>query len=316
MIIRSLAFCAMFAFSVHTVSAQQDNDKRVFDNFDVAPRAASTTKTTEKPMEKGPEESSSTNAATDKSTKNSRSTRNKPAILKSVTTPPKGEGYFSDEALQTTTKPAPTTPAKIYSELHTSINDDGRLMLTSDTIVVKAEVKTVAAPLGPMESTGNQDLDNIIMKAGRKHQVDPRLIMEVIRQESGFHIKAMSNKGAQGLMQLIPATAARMGVSRIYDPEDNINGGTKYLRYLLDTFNGNIELALAGYNAGEYAVIRNNNQIPKYRETRDYVRSITARYRSKYHQVVINQTDAPEVHQIPLMTFAAEDGRVVLSNNY
>jgi soluble lytic murein transglycosylase-like protein len=117
-------------------------------------------------------------------------------------------------------------------------------------------------------------------------------------------------------MQLIPSTAARFGVYRIYDPEENIEGGTRYLKFLLDTFKGNVELALAGYNAGENAVIRNNFQVPHYRETRDYVRSITARYRSKYHQVATAQNDALVVHQVPLTTFAAEDGRVILSNNY
>src|SRR5262249_13321203 len=152
--------------------------------------------------------------------------------------------------------------------------------------------------------------------SARKHQIDPRLIMEVIRQESGFRPRATSNKGAQGLMQLIPSTAARFGVYRIHDPAENVEGGTKYLRFLLDMFEGNIELALAGYNAGENAVVKYNYQIPPYRETRDYVRSITARYRSKYQQYVPVKKEEQIVRTAPLATFTAENGQVILSNNY
>jgi hypothetical protein len=120
----------------------------------------------------------------------------------------------------------------------------------------------------------------IIDHAARTHGVDPKLVHAVIRAESGYNERAMSNKGAVGLMQLIPATASRFGVKNLYDPMENILGGTRYLSELLRMFNGNIELALAGYNAGENAVIRHGNRVPPYAETRAYVPKVLAFYRS------------------------------------
>jgi hypothetical protein len=99
-------------------------------------------------------------------------------------------------------------------------------------------------------------------------------------QESSYKLKATSPKGARGLMQLMPATAARFGVTDIYDPQQNIDGGVRYMRWLLDTFNGDIELALAGYNAGENAVMKYGWAVPPYNETQDYVKRIGNRYRS------------------------------------
>jgi Transglycosylase SLT domain/Domain of unknown function (DUF4124) len=120
----------------------------------------------------------------------------------------------------------------------------------------------------------------IIDNAARAHGVDPRLVHAVIRAESGYNDRALSNKGAVGLMQLIPATAERMGVQNIYDPVENIFGGTRYLAFLLKTFNGDIELALAGYNAGEGAVSRYGNKIPPFAETQAYVPKVLSFYRS------------------------------------
>jgi soluble lytic murein transglycosylase-like protein len=120
----------------------------------------------------------------------------------------------------------------------------------------------------------------IIRDAARANGVDPKLIHAVIRAESGYNANALSNKGAVGLMQLIPATAQRYGVNDSYDPRQNIEGGTRYLRDLLKMFNGNMELALAGYNAGENAVVRAGNRIPPYAETQAYVPKVLHFYRS------------------------------------
>jgi soluble lytic murein transglycosylase-like protein len=120
----------------------------------------------------------------------------------------------------------------------------------------------------------------IIADAARAHGLDPKLIHAVIRAESGYNPQALSPKGAVGLMQLIPGTAQRYGVSNSYDPKQNIFGGTRYLRDLLNMFNGNVELALAGYNAGENAVIRAGNRIPNYPETMAYVPKVMNFYRS------------------------------------
>jgi soluble lytic murein transglycosylase-like protein len=99
-----------------------------------------------------------------------------------------------------------------------------------------------------------------------------------MHQESTFKQRAISPKGARGLMQLMPDTARRMGVANIYDAKQNIEGGVKYMRFLLDMFGGDVNLALAGYNAGENAVMKYGNQIPPYRETLEYVRRISGRY--------------------------------------
>jgi soluble lytic murein transglycosylase-like protein len=127
-------------------------------------------------------------------------------------------------------------------------------------------------------STGNIQVDNLIRFYGKQHAVDPYLIFCLMSQESKFSKGAVSPKGAQGLMQLMPGTAARYGVTNPYDIAQNISGGTRYLKDLLTMFNGRIDLALAGYNAGENAVIKYGYTIPPYDETRNYVKLIVKRY--------------------------------------
>jgi soluble lytic murein transglycosylase-like protein len=128
------------------------------------------------------------------------------------------------------------------------------------------------------QTTGNEQVDQIIVNAATQHGVEPLLLFSVMHQESAFKSAAISPKGARGLMQLMPATAARFGVKNIFDPEQNINGAAQYLRFLLDTFDGNVSLALAGYNAGEGAVKKYGNSVPPYPETINYVRKIKRRY--------------------------------------
>jgi soluble lytic murein transglycosylase-like protein len=127
-------------------------------------------------------------------------------------------------------------------------------------------------------TTRNITVDNLVRYYGKKYGVDPYLIFCLMSQESKFSTIATSPKGAQGLMQLMPATAARYGVANPYDIAQSIMGGTRYLKDLLQMFNGRIDLALAGYNAGENAVIKHGYTVPPYEETRNYVRLITARY--------------------------------------
>jgi len=130
-------------------------------------------------------------------------------------------------------------------------------------------------------TTGNKKIDGLIRLYGGRYRVDPYLIYLVMHQESGFSSSAVSPKGAQGLMQLMPATAARYGVTNRLDAAQSIMGGAHYLSDLLQLFNGNVGLALAGYNAGEGAVIKYGNRVPPYQETRYYVRNISARYKGK-----------------------------------
>jgi soluble lytic murein transglycosylase-like protein len=128
------------------------------------------------------------------------------------------------------------------------------------------------------ETTGNPKYDEFVKASAARNGIDPNLIIAVMRQESGFNSHARSYKGATGLMQLMPETARRFGVGNILDPEQNIEGGARYLRFLLDQFEGDIKLVLAGYNAGENAVVNSGYRVPRYRETQAYVKSISARY--------------------------------------
>ena len=129
-------------------------------------------------------------------------------------------------------------------------------------------------------TTGDVLIDSYIVDSSRRYSIDPLLIYSQMHQESSFKLRATSYKGASGLMQLMPATARRLGVTNIYDPKQNIDGGVKYMRMLLDMFGQDVNLALAGYNAGEGAVMKYGNQIPPYSETREYVRRISERYTS------------------------------------
>jgi LysM repeat protein len=127
-------------------------------------------------------------------------------------------------------------------------------------------------------SSGNSRIDELIKTNGHRYGVDPYLVFCVIEHESHFHPRALSPKGARGLMQLMPGTARRFGVRNSFDVADNIKGGTQYLRELLDMFSGQVNLALASYNAGEGAVVKYGNNVPPYRETREYVKKIARRY--------------------------------------
>jgi soluble lytic murein transglycosylase-like protein len=113
--------------------------------------------------------------------------------------------------------------------------------------------------------------DAIIEKAALSASVEPNLLRAVIVVESGFNSRAVSKRGAVGLMQLMPATATRFGVSNPYDPRENVHAGARYLKFLIDRFGQNVRLALAAYNAGEEAVDRNGGQIPPFTETMAYV---------------------------------------------
>jgi len=117
----------------------------------------------------------------------------------------------------------------------------------------------------------------MIEQACNKYKVDPDLVKAVIQAESAYNSKALSQAGAIGLMQLMPATALRFGVKKIYDPQENIHGGVQYLKFLLDLFNGDLTLAVAAYNAGEGAVQRFNG-VPRYTETQNYVKKVLTLY--------------------------------------
>ena len=162
-------------------------------------------------------------------------------------------------------------------------------IFTNVTGIMFSRVMAPVAAASPLQleipadipTSGDKDLDRIIFEVGEREGVDPRFIHAVIWQESKYDVNARSHAGAQGLMQLMPATAKRFGCDDINDPESNVEAGTKYLGWLLKRFDGNVELALAGYNAGEGAVDKYNG-IPPYNETRNYVKIISQRYGKTY----------------------------------
>ena len=131
-------------------------------------------------------------------------------------------------------------------------------------------------PARPTNLPSTDRYEPLIQEHATRQSLRPELVRAVIQIESGFNPRALSPKGAMGLMQLMPATARSLGVNNPWDPGQNIRGGTDYLRRLLDQYDGNEELALAAYNAGSGAVARYGGRIPPYRETRDYVRKVGA----------------------------------------
>ncbi len=163
-------------------------------------------------------------------------------------------------------------------------NFTGAFFLHAFAPIVSASQRQSEIP-ADIPTSGDEQLDRIIFRVGKQEGVDPRFIHAVIWQESKYEQKARSHAGAQGLMQLMPATAKRFGCNDADDPEANILAGTKYLSWLLKRFDGNVALALAGYNAGEGSVDKYNG-IPPFNETQNYVRIITDRYGKSFHPVL------------------------------
>lgn len=161
-------------------------------------------------------------------------------------------------------------------------NFTGLFLPVMAPVVDAAQVETIPADI-PL--SGDCDLDWIIFRAGEKAGVDPRFIHAVIQQESKYDPKAVSHVGAQGLMQMMPATAKRFGLKDPFDATANVEAGTKYLQWLLKRFDGDVSLALAGYNAGEGSVDKYKG-VPPYGETQDYVKKIVSNYGKIYHPVL------------------------------
>ena len=127
-------------------------------------------------------------------------------------------------------------------------------------------------------SINKTKFSDMIYQAASKHNVDPKLVHAVIQTESAYNARAVSSAGAVGLMQLMPATARRYGVTNRTDPDQNVDAGTRYLKDLIKMFTPNLDLAVAAYNAGENAVIKYNYSIPPYPETRNYVKQVLSLY--------------------------------------
>jgi soluble lytic murein transglycosylase-like protein len=171
---------------------------------------------------------------------------------------------------------------KELTDARTKVEQVANEIATANQPVLTPDaVGAIVAASNQLWTTGNSRVDGLIRQYGKQYGVDPFLIYCTMSQESSFNSGATSPKGAQGLMQLMPGTAARYGVTNPYDVAQSIKGGTRYLKDLLEMFNGRVDLALAGYNAGEGAVVKYGNTIPPYTETRNYVKLILKRYTKK-----------------------------------
>jgi soluble lytic murein transglycosylase-like protein len=166
-----------------------------------------------------------------------------------------------------------------HADIYKFVDEGGVIHLTNVPTNTNAKYELVYKEKRIIFNIKPKDVlkyDQMITRAAEKYNVDAALIKAVIKTESNFNHRAVSPKGAQGLMQLMPRTASALRVEDSFHPENNIEGGTRYLRYLLNIFEGNLSLALAAYNAGENAVIRYKNSIPPYRETQTYVQRVLA----------------------------------------
>jgi soluble lytic murein transglycosylase-like protein len=172
-------------------------------------------------------------------------------------------------------------PLGASAQIHAWRDANGTIVISDHAI----NEPTVIYPVGgstryvtttPVESeSARERYEPYVMEHSSKHGLRPELVRAVIQVESGYNARALSPKGAMGLMQLMPDTARLLGVRRPHDPAENIGGGTRYLRLLLDKYDGDEVLALAAYNAGSGAVDRHGRKVPRYRETQDYVRKVT-----------------------------------------
>ncbi len=174
------------------------------------------------------------------------------------------------------------TANQAKADIFKYVDDEGVLHLTNVPSIPNARYVLVLKEKRVLfrKNIDINNFDQIIMRAADKHKMDPALIKAVIKAESNFNHQAVSPVGAQGLMQLMPATASQLQVDDAFHPEKNIEGGVRYLRYLLTLYRGNLTLALAAYNAGEGAVAKYHNQVPPYRETKNYVNRVLSLYNS------------------------------------
>jgi hypothetical protein len=173
-----------------------------------------------------------------------------------------------------------TTTEAVYADIYKYVDNEGVLHLTNVPSIPNAKYVLILREkriLFQSDIDVNK-FDHIISNAAKKYKIDPALIKAIIKAESNFNHEAISPVGAQGLMQLMPATAYALQVENVFHPENNIEAGARYLRYLLNTYRGNLKLTLAAYNAGETAVAKYNNNVPPFTETQNYINRVMTYY--------------------------------------
>jgi soluble lytic murein transglycosylase-like protein len=186
----------------------------------------------------------------------------------------------------------------------------GGATTTAGTKLSTPRTAPIASPvLGAATQNNREKIEQMLREVSARYLVDPALIRAVIETESKWNSSAVSRKGALGLMQLVPGTAHQLGVSDAFDPKQNLDGGVRYLRMLLERYNGDLDKALAAYNAGPGAVDRARG-VPRYRETREYVQKVTDSY---FRPGSDRLPHVLEVRQ-PIYRMVEADGRVVFTN--
>ena len=162
----------------------------------------------------------------------------------------------------------------------------------------------------PWMSIDRDGVEKIVREAAERHHVDPALVRAVIETESNWNAGAVSRKGAVGLMQLIPTTAHRFGVDDLWSPQQNVDAGVRYLKTLLERYNGNLDLALAAYNAGEGAVDKAHG-VPSYRETKNYVQKV----QDAYYRPGSGRADGLFTHSRGIRKTTDGNGRIIFTND-
>jgi hypothetical protein len=210
-----------------------------------------------------------------------------------------------------------------YADVYKYLDENGVVCYTDTPFgkntnrMMKENVYSTPAHQQPskLDSQNSTDYHSIVHEKAANYNIDPSLIKAVIKTESNWNNRAISRKGAMGLMQLMPATAIDMNVRDPFDPEDNIEGGTKYLRYLLERFNGDLTLALAAYNAGPKTVEK-FGYIPPFTETRQYVDKVLSLCNGKKaYALKENDSEKNQKKPEPIYKITLDDGTVLFTNS-
>jgi soluble lytic murein transglycosylase-like protein len=193
------------------------------------------------------------------------------------------------------------------SRLYTTADENNYIDVPTAEITALSQEQLPLPQVAAAPPSTAVDMKSVVATASDKHRIDADLIDSVIRAESGFNLKAVSPKGARGLMQLMPGTAAKLGVQDSFDAQSNVDGGTRYLRELLARYNGDLAKALAAYNAGPHRVEQYNG-VPPYRETRAYVANVIRDFNSKKVAARKSQTKSQVKKTAPAKSATAPSG--------
>lgn len=204
------------------------------------------------------------------------------------------------------------------ADVYRYTDDSGVVCYTDAPLGRKAEriLRTDPGPKQTESQTVSQqkDFNSIVVDKAGKYEIDPSLVHAVIKTESNGNPYAVSSKGAMGLMQLMPATAVDLAVRNPFDPEENIDGGTKYLKYLIEKFKGDLTLALAAYNAGP-KLVEKTRSIPEISETKHYVKKVLSLYNGKTSHPVPSSGHSVVQRPEQIYKVVAEDGTILFTNS-